>query len=173
MKELEYLGNKDLLKREKWGFLASRHVASNKVLLCYDWATERSKSGDCVVSGFSSKMEKDVLHFLLKGEQPVIMVLARQMYKVVPADLKEALEQNRLLIISTSNAARQSRATASARNRYVCEMTEQVVLVGTDASLGLRSLAEAFRAKTCEMVRSHEENEKMQEVELKIRDTIL
>jgi hypothetical protein len=37
MKELEYLGNKDLLKREKWGFLASRQVASNEVLLCYDW----------------------------------------------------------------------------------------------------------------------------------------
>ena len=86
---------------------------------------------------------------------------------------KEALEQNRLLIISTSNAVRQSRATALARNKYVCEMAEQIVLVGTDASLGLRSLAEAFRGKTCEMVRSHEENEKMQEVELKIRDTIL
>lgn len=147
MKELEYLGNKDLLKKKKWGFLASRQVASNEVLLCYDWATERSKSGDCVVSGFSSKMEKDVLHFLLKGEQPVIMVLARQMYKVVPADLKEALEQNRLLIISTSNAARQSRATALARNRYVCEMAEQIVLVGDEHSENLRLLSIQFAYK--------------------------
>ena len=126
MKELEYLGNKDLLKRKKWGFLASRQVASNEVLLCYDWATERSKSGDCVVSGFGSKMEKDVLHFLLKGKSPIIMVLARKMYKVVPVDLKEALEQNRLLIVSTSNAVRQSRATAMARNRYVCEMADEI-----------------------------------------------
>jgi predicted Rossmann fold nucleotide-binding protein DprA/Smf involved in DNA uptake len=58
------------------------------------------------------------------------MVLARQMYKVVPTNLKEALEQNRLLIISTSQAVRQSRATALARNRYVCEMADEIMLVG-------------------------------------------
>lgn len=173
MKELEYLGNRDLLKLPKTAFLASNTISSETVLRCYDWATEMRRQGRCVVSGFSSKLERDVLHFLLKGNQPIIIALARQMYKALPMNLKAALEQNRLLIISTSNAARQSRATASARNRYVCEMAEQVVLVGTDASLGLRSLAEAFRAKTCELVRSHEENEKMQEVELKIRDTIL
>ena len=159
MKELEQLGNKDLLQLPKTAFLASNTFSSEVVLKCYDWATEMRRQGRCVISGFSSKLEKDVLHFLLKGEQPIIMVLARQMYKVVPADLKEALEQKRLLIISTSNAARQSRATALARNKYVCEMAEQIVLVGTDASLGLRTLAEAFRAKTCELVRSHEEAE--------------
>ncbi len=126
MIELNYLGNKDLLKLPKTAFLASNTFSSEVVLKCYDWATERSKSGDCVVSGFSSKMEKDVLHFLLKGKSPIIVVLARQMYKVVPVDLKEALEQNRLLIISTSNAARQSRATALARNRYVCEMADEI-----------------------------------------------
>lgn len=126
MIELNYLGNKDLLKLPKTAFLASNTFSSEVVLKCYDWATERSKSGDCVVSGFSSKMEKDVLHFLLKGKSPIIVVLARQMYKVVPVDLKEALEQNRLLIISTSNAARQSRATALVRNRYVCEMADEI-----------------------------------------------
>ena len=147
MKELEYLGNKDLLKRKKWGFLASRQVASNKVLSCYDWATERSKSGDCVVSSFSSKMEKDVLHFLLKGRSPIIMVLARQMYKVVPADLKEALEQNRLLIISTSNAARQSRATALARNKYVCEMADEIMLVGAAEGNSLFELTKQYKEK--------------------------
>lgn len=158
-KTQDYLGNKDLLKLPKTAFLASNTISSETVLRCYDWATEMCHQGQCVVSGFSSKLEKDVLHFLLKGNSPIVVVLARRMYKIVPADLKEALEQNRLLIISTSNAARQSRATALARNKYVCEMAEQIVLVGTDASLGLRSLAEAFRAKTCELVRSHEEDE--------------
>lgn len=147
MSELKHLGNKDLLKLPKTAFLASNTISSEIVLRCYDWATEMRRQGRCVVSGFSSKMEKDVLHFLLKGEQPVIMVLARQMYKVVPADLKEALEQNRLLIISTSNAARQSRATALARNRYVCEMAEQIVLVGDEHSENLRLLSIQFAYK--------------------------
>ena len=130
MSELEYLGNKDLLNLPKTAFLASNTISSETVLRCYDWATEMRHQGRCVVSGFSSKLEKDVLHFLLKGNQPIIMVLARKMYKIVPEELKTALLQNRLLIISTSNASRQSRATALARNKYVCKMAEEAMLIG-------------------------------------------
>lgn len=129
MKELEYLGNKDLLKREKWGFLASRQVASNEVLLCYDWATDRSKFGDCVVSGFSSKMEKDVLHFLLKGKSPIIMVLARRMYVKLPEEWHKAINEGRMLVILTSQAMRQSRQTALLRNQYVAELCDTLYMV--------------------------------------------
>ena len=129
MKEIEYLGNKDLLKRKKWGFLASRQVASNEVLLCYDWATERSKSGDCVVSGFSSKMEKDVLHFLLKGKSPIIMVLARRMYAKLPEEWRNAISEGRMLIVSTSPSVRQSRQTALLRNQYVAELCDTLFSV--------------------------------------------
>lgn len=134
MKELEYLGNKDLLKKKKWGFLASRHVASNEVLLCYDWATERSKSGDCVVSGFSSKMEKDVLHFLLKGKSPIIMVLARRMYAKLPEEWRNVISEGRMLIVSTSQAVRQSRQTALFRNQYVAELCDTLFSVESTSS---------------------------------------
>ena len=147
MSELEYIGNKNLLKLPKTAFLASNTISSETVLRCYDWATEMSRQGRCVVSGFSSKLEKDVLHFLLKGKQPIIMVLARQMYKAVPTDLKEALEQNRLLIISTSQATRQSRATALARNRYVCEMADEIMLVGAAEGNSLFELTEQYKEK--------------------------
>ena len=147
MSELKHLGNKDLLKLPKTAFLASNTISSEIVLRCYDWATEMRRQGRCVISGFSSKLEKDVRHFLLKGEQPVIMVLARQMYKVVPEDLKEAMEQNRLLIISTSNAARQSRATALARNRYVCEMADEIMLVGAAEGNSLFELTKQYKEK--------------------------
>ena len=147
MSELKYLGNKDLLKLPKTAFLASNTISSETVLRCYDWATEMRNQGKCVISGFSSKLEKDVLHFLLKGEQPVIMVLARQMYKVIPADLKEALEQNRLLMVSTSNAVRQSRVTALARNKYVCEIADGVVLVGATQGNNLFALRGTYKDK--------------------------
>lgn len=147
MSELEYFGNKDLLNLPKTAFLASNTISSGTVLRCYDWATEMRHQGQCVVSGFSSKLEKDVLHFLLKGNQPIIMVLARQMYKVVPMDLKEALEQNRLLIISTSQATRQSRATAMARNRYVCEMADEILLVGAAEGNSLFVLTKQHKEK--------------------------
>ena len=147
MSELEYFGNKDLLNLPKTAFLASNTISSETVLRCYDWATEMRSQGKCVVSGFSSKLEKDVLHFLLKGNQPIIMVLARQMYKIVPAYLKEALEQNRLLIISTSQAVRQSRATALARNRYVCEMADEIMLVGAAEGNSLFVLTKQHKEK--------------------------
>ena len=49
------------------------------------------------------------------------------MYKVIPDELKEPLAQNRLLIISVSTAIRQSKMTAMTRNRYICEMADNLV----------------------------------------------
>ena len=127
---VEYLGNQELLQLKKTAFLASSTISSETVLQVYDWATEMRNRGECVVSGFSSKLERDVLHFLLKGSQPIIIVLARRIYKVIPDELKEPLAQNRLLIISVCNAVRQSKATAMIRNRYVCEMADRILFVG-------------------------------------------
>ena len=141
---VEYLGNQELLELRKTAFLASSTISSETVLQVYDWATEMRNRGECVVSGFSSKLEKDVLHFLLKGSQPIIIVLARKMYKVIPDELKEPLAQNRLLIISVSTAIRQSRVTAMARNKYVCEMADRILFVGVTEQSSLYSYKNEF-----------------------------
>lgn len=78
------LGNTDLLMHPKIAFLCSRQVPASVVSKCYDWAIEQREKGNCVISGFHSQIEKDVLHCLLKGKQPIILVLAR--------GLKEKLE---------------------------------------------------------------------------------
>ena len=142
---MEYLGNKELLKQHKTAFLASSTIPPDMVLICYDWAA--GKHEGCVVSGFSSKMEQDVLHFLLKAKCPVILVLARCMYKVIPENLKEAIEEGRLLIISVSNAVRQSKVTAHARNKYICEIADQILFVGVDEKSSLYCLQEEFKEK--------------------------
>ena len=111
-----------------------------------------SEVGECVVSGFSSKLEQDVLHFLLKGSQPIIIVLARKMYKVIPDELKEPLAQNRLLIISVSNAIRQSKVTAMARNKYVCEMADRILFVGVTEQSRLYPYKNEFRNKLEESI---------------------
>ena len=142
---MEYLGNKELLKLPKTAFLASSTIPPDMVLKCYDWAT--AKHEGCVVSGFSSKMEQDVLHFLLKAMCPVILVLARCMYKVVPEELKEAMDEGRLLIISVSNAVRQSKLTAHTRNKYICEIADQILFVGVNEKSSLYRLQEEFKEK--------------------------
>lgn len=137
---VEYLGNKELLKLKKTAFLASSTISSETVLRCYDWAAEKRNQGECVVSGFSSKLEQDVLHFLLKGTQPIIIVLARRMYKTIPEELRKPLTEHRLLIISVSTAVRQSKATALMRNKYICEIAEQVKFVGVTEQSSLNVL---------------------------------
>ena len=144
---IEYLGNQELLKLRKTAFLASNIISSEMVLKCYDWATEMRQRGVCVISGFSSKLEQDVLHFLLKGTQPIILVLARRMYRNIPEELQEALRQNRLLIISTSSAVRQSKVTAMTRNRYVCETADKIMFVGVTEDSSLYSCLNEFSAK--------------------------
>lgn len=143
----QYLGNQELLRMQKTAFLASSNITSETVLRVYDWATEMRCRGECVISGFNSKLEQDVLHFLLKGSQPIIIVLARRMYKVIPEELQEALNQNRLLIVSVSNAARQSKDTAMIRNRWVCETADRILFIGVTEQSSLYALKAAFNNK--------------------------
>ena len=149
MKDIQFLGNKELLNLHKTAFLASSTIPPDKVLKCYDWAT--AKHDGCVVSGFCSKLEKDVLHFLMKGKGPIIMVLARQMYKQIPQELQSLFDENRLLVVSVSNAVRQSKTTALARNKYICEIADQIVFVGVNEKSSLLELQCEYQEKTVEI----------------------
>ena len=133
----QYLGNKELLIRKLTAFLASRTVQTAQVMACYDWATSLSAESDCVVSGFQSPIERDVLHLLLKRRVPVIVVLSRVLYKEVPDELKEAFEDDRVLFISNTTATRSNKALARARNLYVAELASAVVfgMVNEESSL--------------------------------------
>ena len=124
-----YLGNKGLLKVRKLGFLASRKISSLSILPTLDWATEISKREDiAVVSGFHSKMERNVLEILLKGQCGIIIVLARGMYRKLPIQYEEAMSQKRLLIISNEkdNVKRVSEQTAHKRNEYVKSISDEM-----------------------------------------------
>lgn len=124
-----YLGNTELLKQNKVGFLASRKISSLSILPTLDWATEISKREEiAVVSGFHSKMERNVLEILLKGQCGIIIVLARGMYRKLPIQYEESMSQKRLLIISNEkdNVKRVSEQTAHKRNEYVKSISDEM-----------------------------------------------
>ena len=81
-----------------------------------------------IVSGFHSKMERDVLKILFQGECGIIVVLARGMYRKLPKQYEEAMLQNRLLIISyeKESVIRISEATAHKRNGYVRKIADEM-----------------------------------------------
>lgn len=148
---IEYIGNKELLNCSKTAFLASSTISPDMVLKCYDWAVQMTKEKQCVISGFSSHLEQEVFHFLAKGKQPIILVLARRMYKNVPNELQALLDSNRLLIISTSSATRQSKATALARNKYICELAHAIHFVGVTEQSSLFPLINQYQHKLYKM----------------------
>ena len=127
---------------KKTAFLASRTISSESVLRCYDWATEMCQQERCVVSGFQSKLEKDVLHFLLKGKQPIILVLGRSPYKQLPKEFEQAVKEGRLTIISVSKLPRQTKESAFDRNKKIIEMADEVVFTSLTPESSLYPLYE-------------------------------
>lgn len=132
MNNTKYLGNKQLLSLHKIGFIASRHASTLDVIPTLDWAAEMSRLKDiAVISGFQSPLEKDVLKFLLRGVCPIIIVLARGMYRKLPDALQTPMEQQRLLIISneSDNTTRVSEITAHKRNEYVISISDEMKII--------------------------------------------
>lgn len=124
------LGNKELFKLHKTAFLCSREIPASVVLKCYDWAIEQRDQGNCIVSGFHSKIEKDVFHYLLAGIQPVIMALARGMKKKIEPELKAAIDAGRLLVVAPfdNSMKRVTAETAEKRNRFMIEVADEVII---------------------------------------------
>jgi predicted Rossmann fold nucleotide-binding protein DprA/Smf involved in DNA uptake len=124
------LGNIDLLKLPKTAFLCSRKVPASAVLKCYDWAIEQRAKGNCVISGFHSQIEKDVLHYLLKGKQPIILALARGLKEKLEPEFEKPIEQGRLLIITPfdKTTKRVTEQTAATRNKLMIELADNITV---------------------------------------------
>ena len=125
---MEHLGNTELLHLPKTAFLCSRKVPASVVLKCYDWAIEQREQGNCVISGFHSQIEKDVLHYLLKGKQPIILVLARGLKEKTEPELQSPLQEGRMLIISPfeKSVKRVTEKTAEIRNQFMIQLADQI-----------------------------------------------
>jgi predicted Rossmann fold nucleotide-binding protein DprA/Smf involved in DNA uptake len=130
MEILGHIGNLKHLELHKIAFLCSRQIPASAVLKCYDWAITQREAGNCIISGFHSQIEKDVLHYLLKGTQPIIIVLARGLKQKLEPEFVEHLEQGRLLIITPfeSNITRVSKQTALLRNQFMMALADDVVV---------------------------------------------
>lgn len=127
---MHLLGNHNILTEHKITFLCSRQCPASIVLKSYDGAIAMRQQGQCVISGFHSKIEQDVLHFLLKGHQFVILALARGLKKGYEPPIQQALNENRLLIISpfSESIKRSSAKTAFKRNQIMAELADEVFI---------------------------------------------
>ena len=144
IRNVQMIGNTALMGLPKTAFLSSRKVAPQDVMRCYDWAIGVRDTDKCIMGGFQSALEKDVLRFLLRGRAPVILVLARKLWNEVPEELREPLGVGRLLVVSPVSAARVSASTAMSRNRWILENCDEVVIGSLDPNGGLAKLVGAY-----------------------------
>ena len=136
------VGNIELLELPKTAFLCSRQVPASAVLRCYDWALEQRQKGTCVISGFHSQIEKDVLHYLLKGAQPIIVALARGLKEKLEPEFEKPLQENRLLILSPfdKNVKRVTTQTAQTRNQLMIDLANEITVGFASAGGQLETL---------------------------------
>lgn len=153
---ISYLGNLALLECLKVGFLASRRILPEAVMACLDWATRMRDEGVCVMSGFQSPLEKEVLNILLKGTSPLVLVLARRMWEErhIPAVFRKPLKEGRLLVVSpvAQTVFRVDSRSAEVRNRYILETAERIVVGACSPNGNLDALLKAYDPSRIEYV---------------------
>jgi hypothetical protein len=62
-------------------------------------------------------------------------------------ELQPLMANGRLLIISTSSTPRQSKMTAYNRNKYICEVADEVLFVGANENSSLYPLKQEYGHK--------------------------
>ncbi len=140
---MKTFGNISILNLRKIGFLAGSKIASLSVLPTFDWAVEMAKREDvAIVSGFHSKIERQVLEFLLKGKCCIICVLARGIYKRPVEPYIAAFNSGRVLFISneTDSITRASKETCHRRNEYVASISDKLVFSSVTPESSLHAL---------------------------------
>lgn len=140
---METIGNIEILDRHKIGFLAGSKTQALSVLPTYDWAKEIASREDIsIISGFQSPIEKDVLDFLLKAKCGIIYVMAKRLYKKIPMQFNHCFDADRLLFISISkdNVLRAGKAQNIARNNFIAEICDELVLSSLSLFSTLNSL---------------------------------
>lgn len=150
MEIVDHVGNLELLKLQKTAFLCSRDITAMIVLKCYDWAIAQREQGNCIISGFHSKIEKDVLHYLLKGDQPIILAMARGLKQHIEPEFKHEIEKRRLLVISPfeKEVKRITEKTALIRNRLMIELADNIAIGFISKGGNLEKLLKQTRKET-------------------------
>ena len=150
---MEYFGNKDIIKLYKTAFFCSRKCPADIVLKSLDWAKSKKDKEECVISCFHSRLEKDVFDILLKGTQPIIMVLARGMKKRWPKEIKKAVEQGRLLIVSPfdKKVTYVTQETANKRNKIMVDIADELFLAYATPNGNLDELLKETKNKKIEI----------------------
>jgi hypothetical protein len=108
------IGNSKIIEQPLLAFACSAKCPPSLVLRGYDLASALRNNGIAVASGFHTTIERDCLHFLLRGTQPIEICPARGIERMrVPPEWKDPAGGGaaaRHLAQSRARASRDGRA---------------------------------------------------------------
>lgn len=129
--ELYTLGNKALFKLPKTAFFCSRDYPASIERATFLWAMEQRYRGNCVLSGFHSRLEQHVLRYLLQGTwQPVIYVLGRGIQPGTRFEYEADVAAGRLLFVTPFEPELHvvTQETADIRNLLIADLADQLFI---------------------------------------------
>lgn len=129
--DLRYLlGNRELLRKHKRAFFASRGMPENNWLAIKQWADMLSPETDCIICGAHSPVEKQLVGYILAKKVPFIWMVAEYMPDSWPNEWLVAAREQRFLAVSYCDESVHyvSAASAYARNGWIATMADQIVV---------------------------------------------
>lgn len=130
MKIVSKLGNETLLRHDKTAFVCSRKTPDGLEFLVGKWLLGLSPERDCVMCGNQSPMERAVFTTLLQRRIPTVLALAEAMPSRWNDDVRCALGEGRLLVVTHCDASVHNVTARSAfdRNVLMFSMAEKIVV---------------------------------------------
>jgi predicted Rossmann fold nucleotide-binding protein DprA/Smf involved in DNA uptake len=125
------VGDRAILRRKCLGLICSVRCPGSVVIKTFDAIRELRDAGVVVAGGFHSPMEKECLEFLLRGEQPVIVVLAKGLGRPrLSEPWRTGIDAGRLLVLApfTDAVRRTTKAHAQARNEFIVARAAAVLI---------------------------------------------
>ena len=147
-------GNTDLLPEpntslngDLWGLFCSNKCPGEIILKAHDLAQTFKERGIPTIGGYHSPVERECLRVLLRGVQPILLCPARSIENMRMASAwKDALAEERLLILSIFESKRSTAALASQRNAFVAALADKICIA--HAAEDSKTLAFAQRVLT-------------------------
>ena len=145
---LYVLGNPDLLQERLVGIFCSQKCPGELILKAFDLARELREKQVAVIGGFHSPVEKEMLPILMRGTQPIVICLARELetYRI-PAEYKSALNEGRLLLVSPFSGkgfTRITHETATLRNRLIGSLSTSILLIHAQPGGNIEKLCQEW-----------------------------
>ena len=127
MQIIDYIGNRELLQREKTLFICSKLTPFKLYDVVFSWVDNLTYDS-CIVCFNSTELEEEVMKALIVREIPTILVVMDKFTEVNNTQIHCALQERRMLIIVLKRDEQMDLgATPRLRNEFILEMVQHVV----------------------------------------------